>query len=391
MLIQRIKLKNILSFGPDAQDLELKPLNVLIGPNGSGKSNLIEAIGLLKAAPSDIAKPIREGGGTADWIWRGQPKAESADVEVVVDYPMAQEPLRYGFTFGDPSGFFRLVNEQMEDAQPRSDREEPCVYFESNQRETTINRLDAGTREILPHMQVSSLPDRSVFSHIKDPKHLPEMAYLGNEFERILFYREWSFGRETPMRLPQKTDLPNASLMENCQNLGLVLNRLTREIPVKRRFLKALRALYDGLSDFHVNIEYGTAQVFLHEGDVPVSAMRLSDGTLRYLCLLAILLDPSPPPLICIEEPELGLHPDILPGLADLLRDASERCQLVVTTHSDTLIDALTDTAESVVVCEKHKGQTELKRLDKDDLSEWLKRSQLGEFWASGGIGGNRW
>ena len=391
MFIHRIKLKNILSFGSVAQDLELKPLNVLIGPNGSGKSNLIEVIGLLKAAPSDIAKPVREGGGTGDWLWRGHPKAESAEVEVVVDYPQGKLPLRYGFAFDGTGGFFRMVNERLEDARSRSDGEEPRIYLEGGRDKTTINRRDPDTGEFALHMQVSPLPDRSVFSHIKDPMHLPEMAYLGNEFERILLYREWSFGRHTPMRLPQKTDLPNASLMEDCQNLGLVLNRLTREIPVKQRFLKALGELYDGLSDFHVDIKYGTVQLFLHEGDVPLSAMRLSDGTLRYVCLLAILLDPSPPPLICIEEPELGLHPDILPGLAKLLREASEHCQLVITTHSDVIVDSLTDTPESVVVCEKDKGQTTLKRLDQSDLADWLEKYRLGELWSSGELGGNRW
>ena len=71
MLIRSIKLQNLLSFGPDAQELELKPLNVLIGPNGSGKSNLIEAVSLLQAAPQDLAATIREGGGVHDWIWQG--------------------------------------------------------------------------------------------------------------------------------------------------------------------------------------------------------------------------------------------------------------------------------------------------------------------------------
>ena len=84
MFMHRIRLENILSFGPDAQELELKPLNVLIGPNGSGKSNLIEVIGLLKAAPSDVMAPIREGGGGDNWIWRGEPTATEARVEVVL-------------------------------------------------------------------------------------------------------------------------------------------------------------------------------------------------------------------------------------------------------------------------------------------------------------------
>ena len=131
--------------------------------------------------------------------------------------------------------------------------------------------------------------------------------------------------------------------------------------------------------------------MILQEGNKIVPAIRLSDGTLRYLCLLAILCHPNPPPLVCLEEPELGLHPDILPGLADLLREASERCQLIVTTHSDTLVDALTDTPESVVVCEKENGQTTLRRLEKDRLSGRLEDYRLGEYWASGGIGGNRW
>ena len=76
MFMHSIKLENILSFGPDAQELELKPLNVLIGPNGSGKSNLLEVIGLLRAAPSDVMAPIREGGGSENWIWRGEPKSD---------------------------------------------------------------------------------------------------------------------------------------------------------------------------------------------------------------------------------------------------------------------------------------------------------------------------
>ena len=118
----------------------------------------------------------------------------------------------------------------------------------------------------------------------------------------------------------------------------------------------------------------GTVTLFLEEaGNREIPVTRLSDGTLRYLCLLSVPLHPEPPPLVVIEEPELGLHPDLLPTLADLLVTASERSQLIVTTHSDVLVDALTDMPESVVVCEKHDGQTEMRRLDKDDLTKWLQ------------------
>ena len=76
-MLQKITAQNLLSFGPkpDEFNLDLKPLNVLIGPNGSGKSNLFEAIGLLKAAPDELVKPIRSGGGTRNWIWQREPNS----------------------------------------------------------------------------------------------------------------------------------------------------------------------------------------------------------------------------------------------------------------------------------------------------------------------------
>jgi predicted ATPase len=85
------------------------------------------------------------------------------------------------------------------------------------------------------------------------------------------------------------------------------------------------------------------------------------------------------------------LHPDILPKLADLLVLASHRTQLIVTTHSDILVDAMTDWPEAVVVCEKHEGKSEMRRLKKEDLTSWLAKYRLGQLWTRGQIGGNRW
>lgn len=113
---------------------------------------------------------------------------------------------------------------------------------------------------------------------------------------------------------------------------------------------------------------------------------------MRYLSLLAALYNPSPTSanLICIEEPELGLHPDILPTLAEILKEVSHKKQLIITTHSEILIDALSDTPESVIVCENNDGHTILKRLSYKDLKEWLEEYSLGELWNRGELGGNR-
>ena len=388
MLIHRIKLTNLLSFGPDSAELELGPLNVLIGPNGSGKSNLIDVIGLLRSTPGNLEEAIQAGGGISDWLWRkddGPPM--DGEVEAVLEYRGRRSELRYSLSLSQFRQSFHVHEEKLEEAKS-SPKAKPTQYFFYDGFEITVKKLRSrgkSTPEIEP------LTRQSVLSQLKDPVNYPQITRVGRAFERMRLYRDWSFGRSAQMRLAQKPDMPNDYLTEDAANLGLVLNRLSLKPPVEQNILKALKSLYEGITDFHVNIAHGTVQVFLSEGDVTFPATRLSDGAMRYLSILAILCDPSPPPLVCLEEPELGLHPDILPGLADLLQEASERCQLIVTTHSDVLVDKLTDTPESIVICEKHQGQTQLRRLQKDELAHWLEDYSLGTLWTKGELGGNRW
>lgn len=169
------------------------------------------------------------------------------------------------------------------------------------------------------------------------------------------------------------------------------LNYLRSFPPVRRKLIEKLQNVFAGITDFDVSVVGGTAQIYLIEGDYRIPATRLSDGTLRYLCLLAILCNPEPQPLICLEEPELGLHPDLLSGIVEMIRECSERTQLIVTTHSETIVDAFSDDPESVLVCEKEDGITTMKRLSSEDLAVWLKDYSLGQLWSRGQIGGTRW
>ena len=388
MLIHRIKLTNLLSFGPDASELELKPLNVLIGPNGAGKSNLLEGISLLQSTPRDLAETISNGGGIHDWIWQGRPSSSTARIDAIIKNSQGAQNLRYQLGFTERGQRLEVINEQIENEQADEGHRKPYFYYEQQYGRATLNYKDRTQRQLRPE-EID--PEQSILAQRKDPDHYPELTYLGNILGRIRLYREWSFGRKTPPRIRQQADLPNDFLREDGENLGLVLNKLRREPPVKRRILDALRKLYDDITDFEIIIESGAVQVFLQEGDITIPATRLSDGTLRYLCLLAILCHPKPPPLVCIEEPELGLHPDILPTLSELLLEASERSQIIVTTHSEVLVDALTTRPESVITCGKHAGQTEMHRLKEEELADWLNKYSLGELWLKGEIGGNRW
>ncbi len=388
MFLYAIKLNNFLSFGDSPNAIPLEPLNVIIGPNGSGKSNLLEAIELLRSAPEQLIKPIREGGGVRDWLWKGASGTPTASLDVVVSNPKGPQNLRYRLAFTEIGQRFEITDEVVENEQPAShEHPRPYFYYHFNNGRPTLNVK--GKNRSLHHEDVDM--EKSILSQRRDPDQYPEITYLAQSLGRIRLYREWSFGRYTAPRLPQKVDLPNDMLESDASNLGLVLNRLRRDPMVKLRLLKALRALYEGIDDYDVQIEGGTVQVFFHEGSYTVPATRLSDGTLRYLCLLAILCHPSPPPLVCIEEPELGLHPDVLPSLAELLKEASERCQIIVTTHSDVLVDAMTDRPEAVLVAEKQDTGTVLTRLNAEKLKPWLEKYRLGQLWTRGEIGGTRW
>ena len=387
MLVHEIRLTNFLSFGPKAEIIELKSLNVMIGPNGSGKSNLLESIDLLRNAPDQFLKPIREGGGIQDWLWKGEKKTPAAIIDAILTNPKSSTNLRYVMSFTEVGQRFEVVDERIENSQPDSGYEKPYFYYQFKEGRPVLNVK--GKNRALQQEGID--PSRSILAQRRDPIQYPEITYLAEILSRIRLYREWSFGRYTTPRLPQKADLPNDLLEPDACNLGLVLNRLRRDPSVKKKVLDALRVLYDGIDDYDVQIEGGTVQVFLQEGRFTVPATRLSDGTLRYLCLLAILCHPNPPPLVCIEEPELGLHPDILPTLAELLKDASERCQLIVTTHSDVLVDAMTDRPEAVLICEKGSEGSSIHRLDTEQIKVWLKKYRLGELWTRGEIGGTRW
>jgi len=390
ILIRHLTPRNFLSFGPDNAGIELKALNLFIGPNGSGKSNLIEVISLMRSAPKDFREVTRRGGGVAEWIWKGRPK-EPASVDWVVTNPKSEIPLRHVVAFRADGQRFCLEDERVEDAEKLRGKKGQSYYHGYKDGEPVAAYVVDESYE-RRFAEAPTQSDRSILTQLRDPFRYPELAWLAQSYEKVRIYREWVFGRNAVFREPQKADMRNDVLEEDFSNKGLFLSRIGSLFPAaKKAILSGLKDLYEGVTDFNVHTEGGTVQVFFTEGDFVVPATRLSDGTLRYLCLLAILCDPEPPPLICIEEPELGLHPDILPKVADLLKAASERTQLIVTTHSDILVDAMTDCPDNVVVCEKHEGRTEMNRLSAKELAVWLEKYRLGQLWIDGQLGGKRW
>ena len=389
IFISEIKPTNFLSFGPDTEAIELRALNVLIGANGSGKSNLIEAIAFLRAAPTGFQKVTGQGGGVDKWIWQGAPD-DDASVYAAVNNAAYEPYLQHTVRFRPNNFAFQLAYEQIEDAVDMKD--EGASPFHAINDNGHLEITAEGETETI----VSEEADKntSLLARFRDPERYRQLTYLAEQYGKVSIYRDWRFGRDNVLRASQKADAPELRLEEDYSNLSLFLNYIANNDASRDKFLYYLQEIYQEAQDIKVEITKDGAFVSLIEEDYSISAIRLSDGTLRYLALIAILCDPNPPPLLCIEEPEIGLHTDLLPILARLLLDASQQTQLIVTTHSDILVDALTDYPETVVVCEKHNGQTQMKRLKEDEVSIWLKDEDhdysLGGLWIDGEIGGKR-
>ena len=391
-LIRRLKISGLLSFGPTGIDLPLEPLNVLIGPNGSGKSNLLEVLALLQAAPRNLPAPVKAMGGIWEWLWKGDAAPETGIIEALVNNPQQPAmPLRHRLEIAENGGRFEVVDESIENAKPYTDEHtDTYFYYRYQQGNPVINDHSGeprGLRRDAVHPEESILSQRG-----DDPDHYPVLHQLREQYGGIRLYRNWEFGPDAELRRPPLADAPSTFMLERGQNLALALSKLRGDR--RQEFVKTLQQLYDGVVDFQVEVGGGRAELFVAErgrGARYIPASRLSDGTLRYMTLAAILLDPNPPPLLMIEEPELGLHPDVILEMGELLVKASHRTQLVVTTHSRLLVNALDDCPSSVVVCDKADGQSQFQRLDPKRYAEWLEDSSLGYLWSIGELGGNRW
>jgi predicted ATPase len=208
-------------------------------------------------------------------------------------------------------------------------------------------------------------------------------------FGEIRIYEDFRTTVDDTARSGIASAAPKYPLDESGANLPLVLQEMDFQGSLQQ-VKSYLRRLSDRFEDIKIRPEGGISQLYIQErGPGMVSSVMLSDGTLKFLCLMAILCDHAPPPLICIEEPESGLHPEALDLVAEALREASSRTQLIVTTHSDALVDRFTDEPENVIVCERDLNEsTSFKRLSRNDLREWLDEYSLGDLWRRGEIGG---
>lgn len=389
MIIQ-LHLQKFLSFGPDSKPIDFHDLNVIIGPNGSGKSNLLEAIAVLRTLPNKVNAAFARGGGFSQFVWKGKDvNFFQFTVQVALENTVETLKLRHFIEFqnvGQGTVRQEIIEEDFHGSKS-------SLYNFTNHKTKGIGTQRGKGGLVTQYHTFENDPEywnESALREIRDFQEYPEITSLGRAYEAIRLYREFNFASTSPVRQFQPADLPSDFLSENASNLALVLNDLQQRAASRQKIRDYLQKFNPQFENVNVKVGGGMAQLSLEEKKMNdnISAIRLSDGTLQWLCLLAILCHPKPPKLICIEEPETGLHPDAMTLLARLLKDASQRTQIIVTTHSEALVAALSDVPETVLVCERDENGTQMRRLDAPQLEKWLEKYTLGDLWRMGEIGG---
>ena len=412
MIIKNFKVEGFRSL--KNLNLDLMPVNILIGPNSSGKSNIISALELLSDAVSGKLRDaiMKKHGGMIPILWNGTAKE--------IGFEATIRSHRFGFNENPEENASNLVKRRyvyslrLEQLRASSEYgiELEKLHVENiandddlfNYTGTIINRdgKEYFTKEIN-----SDIP-AAVFDIFKDSesmffnmdsikngwKNYTELQIYRfiNFFNDCSFYRNLNHGPEAEARHSTVTRSEKV-LESNGDNLIAVLHTLyTGNKEFEEQLNNTLEAAFG--DDFEEltfpPLENGRVYMKWRSKTLnrELSPADLSDGTILFLMLSAILLSPEPPPIICIDEPELGMHPSMLGIIAELIKDASNRTQLIVSTHSPELLSAFSDMPESVVVVEKEDGATTAKRLDRDSLSKWLEEYTLGRLWLDREIGG---
>jgi len=389
--LKELIIEGLLSFN-EKTAFRFGKLNILVGANGSGKSNLIDCIRILKYSPLDIQETFRDS-GFEEWLHRGNSLQDGvAYVQVEAELPVVGSTVLHRIRLGPTQNSRALLEEVISNVQDENNSQDP-YFIGSYRSDAVLTSAGSGKRRRRRGLNRGEYDSfKSILSQIRDVEQYPEVTRLSNLYSDIRIYSEWTFGRNSNLRESTPANRSNVTLSESMDDLPLVLNGLERTIAHDRIRL-LLNELKETYVDFVTRIIFGRVGLELQEMpfEVPLPARRLSDGTLRFLALASILLHPKPSPVICIEEPELGMHPDMIKMVAKMIIEAAEKAQVIITTHSELLLSALQDDFDVLFAFDSGTGSSIVRQFSQQEFVTWRSSHTLGELWTAGELGGNRW
>ncbi|AKJ07009.1 putative ATPase [Archangium gephyra] len=345
----------------------LAPVTVVVGPNGSGKTNVYRALQLLLAgAEGTLARTLAEEGGMPSVLWAGpRPKSAPKSAPVRLTVGVRLEDLAYELSCGvvpPPQGPFSLDPDVKEETVWVHEGKRRHVVAE-RKSQSVFARDAEGHRTTFAAQLWSS---ESVLAQLSEPHRFPLLSALRAELLRWRFYHHFRTDPDSPLRHAQ-VGVRTPALAHDGRDLAAALMTIDN-IGDDRGLHAAVESAFPG-SRLELDSEDGRFSFRMHMPGLmrPLEATELSDGTLRYLCLLAALLSPRPPPFLALNEPETSLHPSLLEPLGRLIATASRQGQVFVTTHAQELATALEKHAgASILPLRKDSGATELEERDEE-------------------------
>jgi predicted ATPase len=368
--------------------VKLKPLNVVIGANGSGKTSLLDVFSLLAAsACGRLKEAISDLGGIEANLTnlarvKGQ-KARFLAFNVAAGMPALRQ-IAYRIALAPQGVGFEISEENL--TQQHAQKPPPMQYIQARQGHARYSGQRGEKKSLFPPNWDYN-PTESALSQV--PKMLLEAEGFRGRLASSTRYHVLDVSRRAPIRLPQQmrdAQLPG----HDGENLVSCLYTL-RETD-SDRFETIEATLRAGFHDFErLNfppVAAGTLAMTWKDktSKNPFYMHQLSEGTLRFLWLATLLQSPALTAVTMIDEPEVSLHPELLSLLADLLREASQRTQLIIATHADRLIRFLKP-SEVLTINVSDEGAAEVTRADELDLEKWLEDYTLDEVWRMGRIG----
>jgi predicted ATPase len=385
MMIEKICINNYKSI-QSLQDFELKPVNVLIGANNSGKSNFLDVFAFLRDTLQDDSSQDNHGDKATGWRGALQKRGGGESVcfnnEQHFQISCLSHPFHYSLEIAlDQFGqYYQIRDEQLTAVNAEKKFFEPqngmlAIYDESGK---SVGASAKGERTSLGEFLRSNRGDRQALN-------------FAERLSKIKIYDRLRTEKWAPIRTPQKSK-GELILEEDGGNLVGVLHQLSETYPTFRRELDSLlRILFRDFSriSFPSN-EQGELYIRWEDKNGRVlNTSQISDGTLKFLCLIAILKNPNPPALIGLDEPDAKLHPMMQVILDGMIDEAARRTQIIATTHNPDFVSSFTP--EEIVILQQYHGATEMRRFSsKGALELWLQDFSTRELWLMGELE-SRW
>jgi len=397
-MIKSIRLKNFFSFKEATIDLHPN-LNVLIGINGSGKSNLFKVIHLLKEGVAGIGLKhliLNTWGGFKEVLFAGRRGSDTIEIEFVLD---GEKVRQYGYFFKEdihyrielrqvPSSVNFSVSERL--YLPRQTQRD-FIYIELHDGKGVLN--ECKDDDMLSLVRYNDFDAQELaLSKIFDTDRYFQIATVRKAIAELVVYNHFDTTPQSHIRRPM---LPTSEkrLLSDGSNLPQMLNTLKiNDKPSFSALRETLRNINEQFTDIDFNFIGGNIELMLAEEKLnrSIHVSHLSDGTLRFLCLMSIFFNRERGALVCIDEPEIGLHPDMIHTMIQSLKESATETQFILTTHSAHFLDYFDFEHIRIVEKDEHNA-SRVAQYTKEDFKGWYEEFSLGKMWRAGDLGGNRW